>query len=121
VKGIQDGLSWITDDDGNKIEQCYPLVTFFFAKLPVMNSSGIRVYYIVVSVCCSLYFCGMLAVAVVQRTLMLAKTGKWTAAELGGYQTGLTEKQYVLSLFIECSADAVTDSSMFSLSVDGEI
>lgn len=103
MKGIQNGLTWITDADGNKLDQCYPLVTFFFAKLPVMDGSPIRVYYIVMTVCSSLYFCSMLLVAMVSKALMLAKTGKLVVAEMQTYQTGLTQKEYALIVVIKMS------------------
>jgi hypothetical protein len=88
-----------------------------------MKGSGIRVYYIVISVSCSLYFCGMLAVAVVQRIVTLVRTGTWAVAEVGGYQTGLTEKESVVLLLMldRKPAKEVLDCNMSSSSVDGVI
>lgn len=97
--GILYGLSPLDDEEGNKRDECYPLRTFFFGKLDVYASGGIRYYYIVVTVACAAYYCTMLAVAVGQSIAMLGRN-KATGIHMlmpgkGAYVTGLNDLESV--------------------------
>lgn len=61
TRGVKGGLAPIVDDQGVKREECYPLVTFLFAKLDVLGP--IRSFYIFVTLACTAYYSVMLAVA----------------------------------------------------------
>src|SRR5437762_14283532 len=53
------GLMRMTDEMGNpRPPQCYPIYVFFFGKFNVLG--GIRVFYIITSISCSLYYVIML-------------------------------------------------------------
>lgn len=93
VEGVEDGLAWITNEDGSKKEECYPLTTFFFAKLPVMGDSGIRIYYIVITIACALYFGSMIVVAAVLKMIGILQSRPMAARGKGIYDTGLTTKE----------------------------
>lgn len=91
VEGIKDGLIIVTDESGNDRPcQCYPLRTFFFAKLLVLG--GIRYLYIVMSTGTAVYFGIMLLVAMVERVLHLAQVRDparfW---HRGMYETGSSQ------------------------------
>ncbi|KYG40601.1 hypothetical protein M433DRAFT_28108 [Acidomyces richmondensis BFW] len=67
TKGIEDGLVVITTDTGGpKPCQCYPLYTFFFARLKVLG--GIRYLYIIMTTGTTLYFGSMIIIAGIDRS-----------------------------------------------------
>ena len=95
IEGVEDGLAELRygpkpgEEEGAVKYACYPLVTFFFTKLRVKG--GIRIWYIFITISCTIYFGLMLLIATVER-LMLA----WGAKRffsVGKYETGLTSKE----------------------------
>lgn len=127
VEGVRDGLAWLVDEEGGKREECYPLVTFFFAKLqvtPVTSKSGIRVWYIVMAVCTTVYYVLMLFVAVFHRVLDIGESKKLFAMGMGHYETGLTDAEYVFLLWkrgLKAHIDHAIGLSLCFISVDGAI
>jgi len=93
IEGVEDGLAWITKEDGSKKDECYPLTIFFFAKLPVMGYSGVRIYYIVITTACALYFGSMVVVAAVLKMVDIVKSGTVMGRGKGIYDTGLTTRE----------------------------
>jgi hypothetical protein len=90
------GLNRVTDDQGQpRSPLCYPVYVFFFAKLNVLG--GIRIFYIFISTCCSLYYVTMLLAAVAERirhlTQVLTKEKGHAKRETFNYDTGLTRKE----------------------------
>ena len=89
IEGIEDGLAPLRDENGRYRDECYPLETFFFAKLPVRG--GIRYWYIFITVSCTLYYGLMLFVAVLERGMRA-----WGSKKLftvGTYETGLNHSE----------------------------
>lgn len=96
VVGVKDGLLWLTNPDGSKKVECYPLVTFFFAKLdvsPVTQHTQIRFWYIFMFSCTTAYYGLMLVVALFHRVLDIGSSKKLFALGMGHYETGLTDSE----------------------------
>ena len=95
--GVSDGLQIpLNPDTGDLIScQCYPLQTFFFAKLRVYG--GIRYFYVVMTICSTLYYGLMLLAAAVERIHHVVHVLNQTKPvfETVTYETGLTRKEYV--------------------------
>ena len=90
------GLQRVTDEQGNpRPPQCYPVHVFFFAKLEVLG--GIRIFYIITSTSCALYYGTMLLAAAAERIrhlVQLLRTDKGDhKRETLNYQTGLTKRE----------------------------
>ena len=97
TKGIDDGLSIPIDTNvyPNQLVscQCYPLVTFFFAKVRVYG--GIRYFYILMSTGTTAYFACMLLAAAAERIHHLKHVLNQTKPVFESviYETGLTRKE----------------------------
>ncbi|MCJ1387706.1 hypothetical protein MMC18_000549 [Xylographa bjoerkii] len=93
--GVSDGLQIpISPDTGDLIScQCYPLQTFFFAKLRVYG--GMRYFYIVVSIGSTLYYAVMLLAAAAERIHHVVHVLNQTKPvfETVIYETGFTPKE----------------------------
>jgi hypothetical protein len=93
---LHHGLNRMTDDQGQpRPPQCYPVYIFFFAKLNVLG--GIRILYVVMSICCTVYFGIMLLAAFAERirhlTQVITKEKGHAKRETLNYATGLTNKE----------------------------
>jgi len=95
VYGVTRGLAPILDEDGDSIKlECYPIKTFFFAELSVHeDASGIKMYYAVITACCAVFYCGMLAVAA-GVGVMEAMGGR--RLKKGSFGTGLNATEYAV-------------------------
>jgi hypothetical protein len=95
IEGVKDGLSVPIDPDTNQYIpcQCYPLHTFFFAKLRVYG--GIRYFYILMSISTTLYYSLMLLAAFAERIHHIVHVLNQTKPifESVIYETGLTRKE----------------------------
>ncbi len=102
IEGVKDGLTIPVSPDypNNPIPcQCYPLHTFFFAKLRVYG--GIRYFYILMSTSTSAYFACMLLAAAAERIHHLKHVLNQTKPVFESviYETGLTRKESVFHIF----------------------
>ena len=93
--GVSDGLQIpISPSTGKLIPcQCYPLETFFFAKLRVYG--GIRYFYIVMSIGSTLYYASMILAAAAERIHHVVHVLRQTKPVFESviYETGLTPKE----------------------------
>jgi hypothetical protein len=85
-KGVRDGL--ITSDN----PECQKIFTWFFAYLPVLG--GIDKMYIVISMCCAIYYCTMLVAAIVAVISKVFRTG---LKEKLTFETGFSASEFVIS------------------------
>jgi hypothetical protein len=90
------GLARVTDDNGNpRPPQCYPVYVFFFAKLNVLG--GIRILYVIMATCTSVYYGTMLLAAFAERirhlTEVIRQERGHERRETFKYETGLTKKE----------------------------
>jgi hypothetical protein len=95
IEGVKDGLQIpINPDTGDVVScQCYPLHTFFFAKLRVYG--GIRYFFILMSISCTVYYSLMLLVAAAERIHHVVHVLNNTKPifESVVYETGFTTKE----------------------------
>jgi hypothetical protein len=85
-EGVRDGL--ITSDNPG----CQKIFTWFFAYLPVRG--GIDKLYIVITMCCSIYYCSMLVAAIVTVISKVFRTGLRRKLV---FETGFTASEFVIS------------------------
>jgi len=90
------GLQLVTDENGKpRSPKCYPVYVFFFAKLNVLH--GIRILYVIMTTCTSVYYVTMLLAAVAERirhlTEVIRQERGHDRRETFKYETGLTKKE----------------------------
>lgn len=85
-EGVNDGL--IPSDN----PECQEIFTWFFAYLPVRG--GIDKLYIVITMCCSIYYSVMLVTAIVAVIGKVLRTG---LREKLSFETGFSASEYVIS------------------------
>ena len=85
LEGVQDGLITATDP------QCSQVYTWFLGKWPI--NGGIHIFYIIVTLGCSIYYGTMCLVATVTILYKLFATGRkdwWKKME---FETGLNKRE----------------------------
>ncbi|KAK3376828.1 hypothetical protein B0T24DRAFT_230306 [Lasiosphaeria ovina] len=101
--GVNGTLSSLGPDDGSEppnSPECEVLYTFFFAK--VRAAGGIRIYYIVVCVSCTVWFSIMFLVsslaglASFSNIRGLVQFNRWTSLNRAKYATGFNHKELKL-------------------------
>jgi hypothetical protein len=102
---LHHGLARVTDDSGNpRPAACYPVYVFFFAKLNVLG--GIRILYVIMTICTALYYGTMLLAAVAERirhlTQVISKEKGHEKRETLNYDTGLTKREQVIPSLVIC-------------------
>lgn len=84
-EGVDDGLRIATDP------QCSPLYTWFLGKWPI--SGGIHIFYIIVTIGCSIYYGTMCLVAMVTIVYKLFASGHEDWKKKFKFETGLNNKE----------------------------
>jgi hypothetical protein len=84
-EGVRDGL--ITSDN----PECQKIFTWFFAYLLVRG--GIDKFYIVITMCCSIYYCTMLVAAIFA---IIAKVFRTGLREKLVFETGFSASEFVI-------------------------
>ena len=85
-EGLRDGL--ITSDN----PECQEIFTWFFAYLPVRG--GVNKLYIVITMCCSIYYGSMLIAAIFA---VIAKVFRTGLKEKLTFETGFSASEFVIS------------------------
>jgi hypothetical protein len=98
--GIKGGLDPMGPNDGMNPPnppECGILYTFMFAK--VRADGGMRIFYIIVCICCIIYFGVMLLASTlagysrVSKMIQLAKSKRWASSSRLRFATGLNFKE----------------------------